>query len=127
MCVKATHGTGSAPASEVKGPDGNMFIGFCPNWQELTKADKSLVCDKRDRLKGKREQTRHRPAAVKSAKKTLSKLTREASSLKSLLKKAQSKRDASDDDGNDANDPQDNAGDQFGGRKAKKKKKGDKD
>jgi hypothetical protein len=123
--VEAKYGTGSAPTSGVKGPDGTIFIGFYPNWAALTKADKSLVYDERQRLNGKSKQTtRRKPASVKSNKKTLANLKRDISSLKATLKKKAKTDASSDNDDDETEDPQDNAGDQFGGRKAKKKKKG---
>ena len=62
-------------------------------------------------------------SAITVNKKTLSKMNREISSMKAKLKGVtKAKRTSSNDEDSDV---QDNAGDQFGGRKKKKQKKAD--
>jgi hypothetical protein len=119
-------GKDSAPASGVKGQDGTIFTGYYPNWNAIPNEDKVLVYDERKRLgiDGKKRPRRSKPSAIKTKKKSLSTLTREIASLKAKFSKLQKKRGASsDDDAEETEDPQDNAGDQFGGRQSKKKKK----
>jgi hypothetical protein len=75
-------------------------------------------------IEGKKRPRRSKPSAIKTKKKNLTKLTREIASLKTKVNALQEKRGtSSDDDAEEADEPQDNAGDQFGGRQSKKKKK----
>jgi hypothetical protein len=121
--------SGSAPATGIKGSDGTIFTGFYKNFSQLSDDDKQAIFDERKRLnivpkKGRGTPSRggRKTSAIKSKKKALGKLNREISSLKTRLKDIEGKRPpVSSDDGNDS--PQDNAGDQFGGRTTKKKKK----
>jgi hypothetical protein len=117
-------GKGSAPESGVKGPDGNIFTGYFPNWKSFSDGDKQIVYDERKRLgvTTQKKKTRRKTSSVKSKKKSLGTLTREIASLKTRVKDLK-KRTSTDDDAEDDDPPQENAGDQFGGRKDKKQKK----
>jgi Mg2+ and Co2+ transporter CorA len=125
-----TSGVGSqggalAPEGGVTSTDGTIFTGHYPNWQQLTDANKQSVYDERKRLgikntKGKKPPYKGRQAsAIKSKKKQVSKLNRKIASLKARLKSA----NANDDDDDEPEAIQDNAGDQFGGRKKRKENK----
>ncbi len=120
---------GSAPNSGIKGANGDIFTGFYKNFQSLSDDEKQAIFDERKRLNinpkkscgnhSKKGQT----SAIKVNKKTLSKMTREISSMKARLKDVGKSKKASSED--EDSDVQDNAGDQFGGRKKKKQKKAD--
>jgi hypothetical protein len=125
-----TSGVGSrgdtlAPDGGVTSTDGTIFTGYYPNWQQLTDANKQSVYDERKRLditstKGKKPPYKGRQtSAIKSKKKQVGKLNRKIASLKARLKSANS----NDDDDDEPEAIQDNAGDQFGGRKKKKENK----
>ncbi len=60
-------------------------------------------------------------SSIKAKKKNLARMTREIASLKVKFKAIEGKRDAASSS-DDADTAQDNAGDQFSGRKNKKKK-----
>jgi hypothetical protein len=117
-------GKGSVPESGVKGPDGNIFTGYFPNWKSFSDGDKQIVYDERKRLgvTTQKKKTRRKTSSVKSKKKSLVTLTREIASLKTRVKDLK-KRTSTDDDAGDDSPPEENAGDQFGGRKDKKQKK----
>jgi hypothetical protein len=117
---------GSAPASGIKGANGDIFTGFYKNFQSLSDDEKQAIFDERKRLNinPKKNRGNHsrkgQTSAIKVNKKTLSKMTREISSMKARLKDIKAtKVTFKDEDSN----VQDNAGDQFGGRKKKKKQK----
>jgi hypothetical protein len=111
---------GSAPTSGIKGANGDIFTGFYKKFQTLSDDEKEAIFDERKHINinpkkscgnhSKKGQT----SAIKVNKKTLSKMTR----LKDV--KA-TKVTFKDEDSN----VQDNAGNQFGGRKKKKQKKSD--
>jgi hypothetical protein len=113
-----------APEGGVKSTDGAMFAGCYPNWQQLLDANKQSAHDERARLnikntRGKKPPHKGRGAsAIKSNKKQVGKLNRKIASLKARLKSANDK-----DDYDKPEAIQDNAGDQFGGRKKKKENK----
>jgi hypothetical protein len=104
---------GSAPASGVKGPDGTIFAGHCPNWNDIPKNKRSLVCKERKCLgpaarTGDKKTCRSKPSVVKTKKKTLAKLTREIASLKTKMVKSQTKHcTSSEDDAANHAKPQD--------------------
>jgi hypothetical protein len=118
-------GEAVAPDGGVTSNDGTIFTGYYPNWRQLTDANKQSVYDERKRLdiknspKGKKPPYKGRQAsATKAKKKEVVKLNRKISSLKAKLKSA-----SSIDDDDNPEEVQDNAGDQFGGRKKKKENK----
>ena len=131
--LESQGGDGPAPKSGVKGTDGVIYTGYYSNWDKISNSDKHTVYEERKRLgivsNDSKKTRRSKPSSIKTKKKTLAKMTREIASLKTKFKNLNKKRGAasSDDDDDGANEPQDNAGDQFGGRKDKKKKKGDGD
>jgi hypothetical protein len=120
-----SRGGSSAPEGGVKAADGTIFTGFYPQWTQLSDANKQAVYDERKRLniKPKGKKPPHRggsnASAIKTNKKKILKLNRKIASLKTKLKESNSKSDDSSVEG-----VQDNAGDQFGGRKKKKEGKG---
>ena len=119
---------GGAPVSGVRGSDGAIYTGFYKNFKQLSEADKQSILDERKRLNIVPKKSRARggggrnASAIKSNKKSLVKLRREISALKKRLKGVENKSTPSSEEDDD-NNPQDNAGDQFGGRKNKKQKK----
>jgi hypothetical protein len=117
-------GKGSAPESGVKGPNGNIFTGYFPNWKSFSDGDKQIAYDERKRLgvTTQKKKTRRKTSSVKSKKKSLVTLTWEIAWLKTRVKDLK-KRTSTDDDAEDDDPPQDNAGDQFGGHKDKKQMK----
>jgi hypothetical protein len=101
---------GSALTSGIKGQNGDIFTGFYKNFQSLSNNEKQAIFDERKRLNinPKKSSGGHsrkgQKNAIKLHKKTLSKMTREISSMK----KASSKEEDSD--------LQDNVGNQFAWR-----------
>jgi hypothetical protein len=128
--VNTRGGDSGAPEKGIKGPDGAIFTGYYKNFGRLSDSDKQAIYDERKRLNlptTKMPAKKHRTSSIATKKKTLAKMHREIASMKSRFKAMEGKREAeenSDDADEDAT--QDNAGDQFGGRKKKQKKKGDK-
>ena len=121
--VGSQGGGGSAPESGVKGPDGSMFTGCYGDWNDISKENRQLVYEERKRL-GQTSKKRSKPSAVKTKKKALDKLQRKVASLTVRFEKIKGKKtDQSDDEGGAPEEPQDDAGNQFGGRKSKKVKK----
>jgi hypothetical protein len=120
---------GSVPTGRIKGANGDIFTGFYKNFQSLYDDEKQAIFHERKRLNinPKKFRSNHskkgQSSTIKVNKKTLSKMTREISSMKARLKDVgKSKKTSRKDEDNNV---QDNAGDQFGGRKKKKQKKAD--
>ena len=117
----------SAPSSGIKGANGEIFTGFYSNFQSLADDEKQAIFDERKRLNINRGKSRGGQSKKRSTsviqinKKTLSKMNREISSMKAKLKVVEKGKKVSFED--DDSDVQDNAGDQFGGRKKKKQKR----
>jgi hypothetical protein len=120
---------GSAPTSGIKGANGDIFTGFYKNFQSLSDDEKQAIFDERKRLNinPKKSRGKHskkgQTSAIKINKKILSKMTKEISSMKTRLKDVGKSKKASSKD--EDSDVQDNAGDQFAGRKKNKQKKAD--
>lgn len=119
---------GPAPESGVKGPDGKVHTGYFSNWHDLSEADQRTVTDERKRLgqSSTKKKTGRRASALKAKKKKLNVLTRKVAAMNVKFKNLKKRSAASDDDEDDEEGPQDNAGDQFGGRKGKGKAKSNK-
>jgi hypothetical protein len=120
----ATGQGGEAPSSGINKPDGSIFTGYFKNFQQLSSDDKSAVIEERKRLnitpkKGKPRSAR-KTAATKATK-GVAKFNRAISSLTTRLKELEGKRDPVEEPETEVS-PQDNAGDQFGGRRSKKTK-----
>ena len=113
----------SAPTSGIKGANGDIFTGFYKNFQSLSDDEKQAIFDERKRpnINPKKSRGNHskkgQTRAIKVNKKTLSKMTIESSSMKARLKDVKATKVTFEDEDSDV---QDNAGDQFGGRKKKK-------
>lgn len=127
-----THGGGTAPAKGVIGNDGKVFTGFYKNFASLSAEDKQAIFDERTRLgvappksrRGARISAAGKTkTAIKAKNKQVDTLQRKIASLKAKVAAAEDgkKRDVGSDGDDDS--IQDNAGDQFGGRSAKKYKK----
>jgi hypothetical protein len=118
---------GSVPINGIKGANGDIFTGLYENFQSLSDDEKQAIFDERKRFNinpkkrcgshSKKGQT----SAIKVNKRTLSKMTREISSMKARLKDVGKSKKASSKD--EDSDVQDNDGYQFGGCKKKKQKK----
>jgi hypothetical protein len=101
-----------------------IFTGYYPNFNELSEGDKDTVQEERKRLGIQKHNGGKKPSgkprnssSIKSKKKKLKTLKREIAAMKVTHK------DLKDKKGEDSDEPQDDAGNQFGGRKAKKSKK----
>jgi hypothetical protein len=97
---------GFAPTSGIKGPAGDFFTGFYKNFQSLSQHDeKQAIFDERKRLNinPKKSPSGHskkgQTSAIKVKKKTLSKMTREISSMKTRLKDVGKSKKASSEKG----------------------------
>lgn len=122
-----THSGGDAPASGVVGKDGKVFTGFYRNFNTLSQDDKDTIFEERKRLgispkKSRRASAVKKGGSLKDKHKQVITLQRKIASLKKKVafktKSSESKVSDSDDDS-----IQNNAGDSFGGREAKKAKK----
>ena len=119
---------GAAPSKGVKGANGKIYTGYYKNFQQLSDDDKQAIFDERKRLgiepkkKGHRGGRKASAATTSKGDKSFDKMARQIASLKSRIKEVEGKN-ASEDEGDDEEEPQNNAGDQFGGRKNKKAKK----
>jgi hypothetical protein len=118
---------GSAPASGIKGSNGEIFAGFYKNFQSLSADEKQAIFQERKRLNIKTTRGRGanpkkgKTSAIQSNKKAMSKMTRKIASLETKLKNVGNAKKASSND--EDSDVQDNAGDQFGGCKKEKHKR----
>ena len=123
--VGATSTNGSdSPIEGITRSDGSIHIGHYPNWRQLSKGDRDKVIEERKRLKvakGKGKGGKPgNPASteLEKLKKVLAKKKRAIAALKK--KSAKSDDDKSDDNESDGKERED-AGDQFGGKRKKKK------
>ena len=114
-----------APKSGVAREDGSIHTGFYPNWRQLTQQEREKVVDKRKKQKQKRKPAGGQPSTVKTElenlKKKLGKHKRTIAALKNKIGKEKDVATESNDDEGD--DPTSDAGDGFGGKRAKKVKK----
>jgi hypothetical protein len=118
----------AAPPTGIKGSNGEIFTGFYKNFQSLSEDDKQAIFNERKRLNITPKRSRvgkSKASAITVKKKALAKMNREISSLKTRLKGMEKDKKVLSSDEEDG-DIQDNAGDQFGGRKKKKQKKEEK-
>ena len=119
-----------APAQGIKTSNGAIFTGYYKNFHAMPEKDKQAVLEERKRLnispkKGKYVHKKSNLSSVASKKdKALKKMTREIASLKVKFKGIEKKDDKDSSSEEEDGRVQDNAGDQFGGRKSKKAKKG---
>jgi hypothetical protein len=110
--------TDQAPANGIKNNDGSIYTGNYPNYHKLNRQQRSSVYEERKKLNLNRK-----PGSSGNKKKQrphFQKMQREISSLRSQCQKLQEKRGGSEVD---AGEPQDDAGNQFGGRRGKKEQK----
>jgi hypothetical protein len=121
-----SHTGGPAPASGVRDEAGVIFTGYYPNFNKLSKGDKDTIQEERKRLGIQKHNGGKKPggkprnsSSIKSNKKKLKTLKREIAAMKVTHKELKDKKGEDSDD----DEPQDDAGNQFGGRKAKKSKK----
>ena len=114
---------GSAPSSGIKAQDGSTFTGYYPNWRSLPRPEQMSVIEERKKSGNKRSgtNTRRKLSAVARNKKGMKSMQREIASLKVQNKNLRGKRNSTSDD--ETAEPQDDAGNQFGGRRSKKEKK----
>jgi hypothetical protein len=117
-----------SPANGIRGDDGSIFTGYYKNFKSLSSEDKTAIFEEQLRLniapkKKNNQGARRNNSKVVQGKKTISKLQKQISSLKTRFNKAEKQR--GNDETEDGADEEiaDNAGDQFGGRQGKKAKK----
>ena len=114
-----------APKNGVAREDGSIHTGFYPNWKQLTQQEREKVVDERKKQKQKRKPAGGQPSTVKTElenlKKKLGKHKRTIAALKNKIGKEKDVATESNDD--EGNDPTSDAGDGFGGKRAKKVKK----
>ena len=119
-----------APASGIKNADGSIYTGLYPNWKDLNQHQRSSIFQERKKLninfvlpQGNHQGNHHKPRSSgynKKKKPHIQRMQREISSLRNQNQKLRAKRGASEDE---AGEPQDDAGNQFGGRRGKKEQK----
>ena len=124
--VGSHSGNGEAPSSGVKGSNGAIFTGYYKNFASLSKADKQAIFDERKRFnitaKSRGGRAKRTSSAITAKKGQLEKMTRAIASLKTRLKEVESTKESSDSE-EAAEEPQNDTGNEFGGRKKKKKDK----
>ena len=115
-----------APTNRIKGDTCTIYTGLYSNFRDLSKEDRQEVIAERKKTQSdKGNKGKHRGGASKrgasgTCQKKISKLTRAISSMKAEMKADRESRQPSQD--NDDGAVQDNAGDQFGGRRSKQQK-----
>ena len=110
-----------APNSGIKKEDGSIHTGFYPNWKSLTKEEREQVGAERKRLKGKKAGGQQSvKTELQNLKKKLGKSKRKIEALK--VKAAEEKHKGKDVDFGEVTSDED-AGDNFGGKRQKKAKK----
>ena len=117
-------------SADIYNSDGSIITGHIPNWRNLTKRDHDIVMNERKRLgigAGKNGGKSSGGNANKSDSNRMKQISEQNKKLKRQIKALKRKKDSDDastaptaDNSNDDID----AGDQFGGRNAKKKSKG---
>jgi hypothetical protein len=115
---------GHSPSNGIRGADGKIFTGYYKDFKSLSSEDKTAIIEEGQRLNITPKKTKSRnsgrgASSVKQGKKQVVKLTKQIAALKTRVHNAEKRQAAVSDD----SDPEDNAGDQFGGRQAKKAKK----
>ena len=122
-------GPGRRGSDDIYNSDGTINTGHIPTWRQLSQEDREIVTEERSRLrnksgksnksrsgnKGKDDSNRLNQLSTQNKK-----FKRQIKAMKRQMKDA--KPDDNDDDDN-GNDNSIDAGDQFGGRVSKKKKK----
>jgi hypothetical protein len=125
--VAHTPPSDTAPTSGINDENGKIFTGYYKNFGKLSKEERQEIIAERKRTqsdkgnKGKHQGGARRRVASGASQKTISKLTREISSMKAEFKADRESRQPSRD--NDDGEVQNNAGDQFGGRRSKQQKR----
>ncbi len=113
-------------SSDITNEDGSIKTGHIPNWRNLSESDRQKVRDERERLgiqrKGNSPGKKNKNDAnrIKQLQSQNKKMKRQIKSLKRSNKRSEK----DDGDNGDDSDGDTDAGDQFGGRAAKKKQKG---
>ena len=101
--------------------DGKIFTGYYPNWRQISKDNQKLVLAERDRLGGKSKSEGKSKKTQKNWKKQVKGLKKTIAALKRKIPG----EDSSDEDPDTTTEVTNDAGNAFGGRseKARKKKK----
>ena len=114
-----------APANGIHFSDGSIWTGFYPNWNSLPKEDKDKVFNERKAKRAKKNNggggTDGKDGKMKTELKQLKSALGKRNRKIAALKKVNFKND--DDNGEDSDEVSDDAGNAFGGKKSKKKKK----
>jgi hypothetical protein len=112
--------------------NGEVFTGYLPHWNMLSKAEKAKVTAERERLgikskksnakgKGQKGKAGRRTSAASTWKKDFKEFKDEVEDrIVAAIKKARNRDESSDEDNQAVSS---NAGTSFGGRNAKKAKK----
>ena len=122
--ISAT-GTQGGGSSDIINQDGSIKTGHIPNWRNLSESDRQRVRDERKKLgiqsSGNSPERRSKSDAnrVKQLQSQNKKMRRQIKSLKRSNKSGNDKGD----ENNEVSDGDTDAGDQFGGRAARKKQK----
>ena len=127
--VKRIRGGGDSSSSKRKGihmPDGSVWTGFYPDWDQLSRDDRQTVIDTRQKNKAKGGRGAKRNVSeinTTGGNAKLKAIKAQMNELKRTLAAIQSKHTGNNDDDDDASVTPDNAGDSFGGCQQKKHKK----
>ena len=131
--ISATSSTNASSA--ILDSKGKIITGFIPGWRKLSQSDRELVFAERERLGLKGGRKKHGGGGGSSnskgsTSKQIAALTSKVQSLTDLVQNAKrtissltSGNDAAPEDAAGSAEPANNAGDAFGGRRAKAQKK----
>ena len=121
--VTTEQGT-SGDSSGIHKPDGSINTGHIPNWRNLTQADRDKVFAERKRLglsKGKSSAGKGARRSSNAEENRLKQLTNQNKKYKRQIKAFKRSSDGATNDDSTSGDT--DAGDQFGGKAAKRTKK----
>lgn len=120
---KAGNGTGGGG---IHNEDGSVITGDIPHWTSLSYEQKKIVFAERKRLgiqrNGRRKRAGGRGKKTKSGSNKLKQLQKQNAQYKRTIKALKRNKESDDEDADEDEDI--DAGDQFGGKNSKKKKKG---
>ena len=125
--ISALDNDTSAPSQGVEAHDGTIFTGYYSNWNKLTKEDRNKVFEERKRL-GLNNRNRNKEEGDGSLDKSsdykkLQNIIKQGKRKIAALKKKMKFEEGDDEnDSDEAKDGEnDDAGNQFGGKRTKKK------
>ena len=122
-------GDNTEGSPDIYKDDGSIITGYIPSWKTLSQDDKNIVMNERKRISkrggrgGKGGSAKHKAASNSNRLKQLEEQNKKYKrAIKSLKRRPHEADDGDEKDKND-NPEEDDAGDQFGGRSAKRHKK----